>query len=267
MNRLLFLAASLALASNGYAQYLRAGAHAHISSLSGNASQTRETPWAIATAGSWASRTAAVSNVAGSASSTFESTFGHLRGSTSAHLSTVGSAFASATGTFGDFTNFVGASSYDTITLAGPGEVRLRLTYHLHTINQDPNDSTVVDTKFKIDTFSTALGNRNMPAFSHVGAGNLTSTNWFEIVGVAGQKFDLLLALSSFSAVDLGSGVAGTHTASSDFMSTAMLSIEPISGSFTSASGAGYAPVPEPASLAALSIGALALIRRRRKQA
>ena len=210
----------------------------------------------------------ATANVGGgSASTSFFAAFGSLKGQTHANLSTTGSATASSSGLFSSFNNFVGASFYDTITLAGPGVVTLSINYSLHSINSDSNALTFAETQLKMDTYSLALGNQNAGAIVHSGAGNRTDSGVITVSGVAGQQFFLEGELSSLSSVIYGSSDSGTHTAESDALHTGTVWITPTSGSFTSASGSSYmAPVPEPMTIVVLGLGSGMLLRRRSRK-
>lgn len=96
---------------------------------------------------------------------------------------------------------------------------------------------------------------------------NVSKTASFTTVATVGTPFQIggTLYLSTFarrSAVDNG-------TAFSDFNAenTGLISINAPSGiSFTSESGYSYAPVPEPASIAAIGLGVAGLLRRRTKK-
>jgi hypothetical protein len=223
---------------------LRAGASAQVVSPSGNDFDTAEQDWITAPDGTVLTRSASAQAGANSSSATFISEFGRLRGKTSAVVNGTGSLSASSDGPFESINNFVGAGFFDTITLSGPGPVSLRISYSFHSVNVDPNTYTLAQSTFKLDTFSSTLGNRNEPTIVHSGAGERMNTQSFVINGVAGDRFELLAEMSGFSSVNLLDGVAGEFMASSDATNTAYVTIEPVSGSFTSLSGATY-PISE----------------------
>lgn len=262
MNRNLFALVLLGLSSVSSAQALRAGARAQVISVWGTPSQTSETDWTVATV---LTRSAEAHAGGGHATSTFTSAFGVLKGRTYAETSGTGPITSTASGTFADFNNFVGAAFFDRITLVGASSIRIN--YSFHTFNEDPNANTLAETEFKFDTFSSIPTNTfNVAKFVHSGAGNHTNSGSVVINGPGGHTFDLLVAMSSFSNSRLADGVTDSYFARSDATNTAMVTIEPLSGSFTSASGSTYAaPVPEPASLATIALGLGALAGRRRK--
>lgn len=245
------------------AQFLRSGAKAQIVNGLGNQYERRESSWVSATAGDVVSRVASVENPAGKATSGFHSSFGVLKGKAFASVNALGPASSQSSGSYESFNNFVGAALYDTITLVGAGLMELRLNYALHANNVDPGAETDVFAGLKLDVYNTASGSLRPGAIIIDGPGNRTVTRTLSVFANAGTTITVSLELAAFASVLLSSGVPGTLTASTDAMNTGSLTIEAVSGSFTSASGASYAPVPEPASLAALSLGALALCRRR----
>jgi hypothetical protein len=267
MNRIVLCIVFTSFCGLANAQFLRAGGFAIAVNADGNPNQTSQQAWMSATALTTLTKTASASNDRGNARASFTSAFGVLRGQTSAHTNGTGPANSSASGTFFSFNNQVGAGFFDTFTMAGVGPVVLRINYSFHAINVDPNSSTVAESKLKLDTFSSTTTARvNLGQLVIDTAGEQTLTGSFEVSGVAGTKFDFLAELSSFSAVSLENGVIGSLTASSDASSTALLTVTAISGSYSTSSGATYAePVPEPASLLALGLGAIALRRRSKK--
>lgn len=223
---------------------LRAGASAQVVSPAGNDFDTAEQDWMAAGDGSVVTRSASALGGANTAATTFTAEFGRLLATTSAAVNGVGPISVFSNGTFASINNFVGAGFFDTITLAGPGPVSLRISYSFHSVNVDPNSESLAETVFKLDTFSSTLGNRNEPAIVHSGAGAITNTASFVLNGVAGDQFDLLAEMSSFSSVVLPDGVSGNFAASSDATNTAFVTIEPLNGSFTTLSGAAY-PITE----------------------
>jgi hypothetical protein len=264
MKRFAFAFLILAIAGITNGQFLRAGARAQVVSIDGNDSITSESAWAMHGFGTVVSETATASAGANLADTFFSAEFGRLRGKTYARSSGTGGATVGSFGTFSSINNFVGAGFFDTLTLTGEVPVSLRINYSFHSINTLSAMNADATTVFKLDTFSTSLGNQNIPAITHNGAGERTDSGSFIINGVAGNTFDLLAEMSSFSSSFLASSQTGTFTAVSDELNTGLITIDVISGSFSSASGSTYsAPVPEPASLAVLGLGGLLLSRRR----
>jgi MYXO-CTERM domain-containing protein len=184
-----------------------------------------------------------------------------LRGKATAQVSG-GTGNASGGGTFASFTNFVGAGFNDRITLAGPGAVTLRVLYSLHSIGSISGEGASTQGGLDVFAFNTGGG----PVLTggrvwHLTPGENTTTLGFDITGTAGDQFTLQGELSIFAGVVRTS--VGSSSASLDADHTGLVSIEALSGSFASASGADYAPVPEPGSLLVLGLGALAVRRRR----
>lgn len=260
MKKIIIALVLLALAATSQAQYLRAGGYAQ----SGIVVNTAEKDWVSAVAGDTLTRsTEAFLGFGGTnASMSYTAGFGILRGNLRAEVNGTGPLYAAAGGSFVSSTNFVGATFMDTITLTGAGpETALTINYSLHSINEAPDaTNTHADAQLKIDMISLApsITTIGVPGLIYNGIGNVTSSGSFEIHGVPGNSFLLFVELSGLVSATLPDGVTGHHVASSDASHTALLSIAPVTGSFSAASGASYAalaPVPEPETYAMMLVG------------
>jgi len=253
------------LASISSAQYLRASANAFASDVFGNDNQVAETGWSIASEGAALGHSVTARTANTSAHNEFGASFGHLRGRST--LSTVyssGTVSAHAWGTFSSFDSGVGASFNDKITMDGVGPVTLRVKYSLHS-NQTISGAGGFS-QSALDVFSYGdmiTGQKTAGTTIHTGPGNNVTVRSYDVTGVAGQVFYINADLKVFGSILLSSASPGDGTnVDNDATNTGLITIEQISGSYTSASGHDYAAVPEPASWAALGLGMIAMLRR-----
>lgn len=269
MRTTLLALAFLCLAHDASAQFLRASASALVADEAGNDFDSEETSWTAANSGDTIAHqvVAQTANTLGlpvsEAETRFQAQFGSLKGSVSlatAHSGT-GTHSLHGWGTFFPFRNGVGASFNDSILLAGAGEVRLRVTYQLHSILSASTSAGTAEAA--LDVFAYPLsGSPIAPGpITHTGTGERRTAASFDIVGTAGAQWNIQADLYTFAAIS--ATTIGGHSAFADASQTGSITIEAISGSFSSGSGHDYAPVPEPATWAVLGLGALAMRRRK----
>jgi hypothetical protein len=253
---LLLLPFLLTLAAPGNAaQSLRAGGNALVQTLAGNANDWKEQDW-LSSPGGPVVRETSVQVGGTRASMSFTADFGVLRGDLKATVSGAGPLWAQAGGTFESFSNFVGASFADRITLAGAGLVSVVVSASLHSVIGDPNGDTTSEVKLKIDAYRNGLTRIDLAPATHNVTGETTTTRTFTVNGTAGDYFDLYADLSGLVTARMREGMMGEYVAFADASHTGMVTITAQTGSFTSASGALYtAPIPEPGSWALMMLG------------
>lgn len=263
-----FLALSLGVLvlPSAQAQFLRASAVTTISDSAGGAFQSREQDWIIQGSTDTLIRSAYASTVHSMASASFAAAFGVLKGDVDAQTSNPGTTNhnASGRGTFFPFTNGVGASFNDKITLAGAPTVRLRVSYGLHSILEESGTGALAESA--LDTYAYPIAGgpvRTSAIIRHNGPGEFRSAASFVIEGTAGSEWGLQADLYAFASVL--SNTPGFSSANADASHTGLITIEALEGTFSSASGHNYvAAVPEPASFAVLGVGLLAFRKRKK---
>lgn len=253
----------LGLGTAVQAQYLRAGGGTLVLSPLGNDSDTAELDWSLRSDGVVLSRATSSTFGGAHAAMSFAAGFGVLRSSLSAEVVGAGPMQAQAAGTFASFNNFVGAAFFDRITLVGAGPVSLRIGTSLHSVLGAPDAGTHAEVQLKVDAFSLGVvpvWRVNQAPIVHQGTGERRTAASFVVNGSGGQSFDLLVELSSLVSASMPAEQLGERRAFADASHTGLLTITPLSGAFTSASGATYVtPVPEPAGYLTMAVG-LALL-------
>lgn len=172
-------------------------------------------------------------------------------------------------GSIDDFSALGFAGFDDTLQFGGDLQAGYKAKYIFHVEGTNSDSNGLADLAFQVDSNPT----ESFFAFDPVN-NTIWATQEYAIDGVNPHNVHVQFsnqAVLNFNAIPDGS----SFTSISDFSSTLVLSgIEildsndhPVSGvTVTSASGTNYAVLtPEPGSLAALGLGAAALLRRRKK--
>lgn len=266
--RVAFLSfAFLAMGSLGSAQYLRVSANAFVSDPAGNSFDSNEQNWVVSGAGTMLTESASALTANTNSTSDFSAKFGQLKGNVAVSTihSGAGTSQAHAKGTFFPFTDGVGASFNDSFTLVGAGLVAFRVTYTLHSILSELGAGSTAESALDVYAYPTSGPILTGSPIWHTAVGANTTTRSFDGTAPGGSVYGLQADLYAFAA--LNTSTDGAFSASADASHTASISIEVLSGgSFTTASGHDYAPVPEPASLSVIALGLLALRRRKASQ-
>lgn len=256
------------MAGLAQAQYLRTGATALVSDASGFDTKRNETDWTLST-GVPISQSATASTGSGFANANFTAGFGLLKGLTQSSSSFNAGlrAVAQSNGTFAGFNSFIGAGFNDKITVSGAGAVVVTINYKLHS-NQTSGGGAGASTQAALDVFSygsTFTGQVGGGKIQFDGDGNRTGTRSYSLTLQNGDSFFVQGELAAYSFVTLNStNPYGDYFATTDATNTGSITITASGGTFSSASGASYAPVPEPGSLSLMLLGAGWVARRRK---
>lgn len=165
-----------------------------------------------------------------------------------------------------------GAYFLDTITVAGAPvgttvNLVISVLFEGTAIRSAADSDSPTTTNFSwasLDVTSTAGGSANFYRYTN-SSGSFSEVQSFVTTVTIGTPFQIGGNLNA-EAKAARNNSAGFSTQSVDVMNTGRVGISAPGGySITSASGFSYAPVPEPASLSFLCLGALGLLRRRSK--